>query len=216
MMPKKTQSQNKHFQDLLLQNVLYKQDGTIVQDNIELNFLWGTPWWACLSNELVLKTPLNIVTPMASLYTSYVYQAATTNYFEIRPWMGAKFLVPIHKKLKLYNRTKLELRNFFYVKKIPRASYARLRNLLGMEYFLKKNPTKNTAWSIDLSYEWFFFQAPAQDEQYANFRKFTLKFKHYFANNNTLLLKLQSNVFLSDTTKNKDEGLSFTLEYEFW
>ncbi len=211
-----SRAQNANFQDLLLQKIFYKKNGTTVQDNLELNFLWGRPYWATLSNDIVLKTPLHIFTPQAGLYSAYVYQEKKSDIMEVRPWMGGKVVLPYGDKLRLYARSKVELRNFFYTEDIPRNNYARWRVMGGMEYFFIKNDTKNTAWSIDANYEWFFFQAPAQDEQYSNFRKFTLKFKHYFANNNTLLLKVESNVFLSDTTRKQDEGFSFTLEYEFW
>ncbi len=207
---------NTTIQDLLLQKILYNKDGTKVQDNIEINFLIGRPFWTNISNEIRLETPRKFFTPMAALYTAYVFQEGQVNYFELRPWLGGNFSYPTTQRLTLYNFTRIEMRNFFYVKEIPKSSYGRLRNKLGASYYLHKNESKNTAWSTDISYEWYFLQSPAEDEQYSNSRNLSLKLLRHFSNNNTLIFKIERNQFIRGTNNIVDAGNSFTLEYDFW
>lgn len=210
-----TRAQNSNFQDILIQSRIKETDDMKLDNFIEATFILNTPFWLQIYEEVRLTNKGNFINPSAAMRVIYTYQQEALNYMELRPWIGIHARHPfITDVLFLYNTTRVEFRNFIYFGSLAPKQKGRLRTKVGGEYFIHRNTTKNTSWSIDTNYEWFFLNAPAPNENYSNSSTFSISLCRKFSNGRTLNMKFQRNSFLLGNNTTEDGGNSFTFEYD--
>ncbi len=211
------QNKTATFQEIVADFDLYKSENTHIYDEVDWTFQYNDKFWSSFSNDIRLTTPFGNWYPFIGFNVRYVYQKniEAENYLELRPWMGMEYRNFILPNLSFMERMRIEVRNFKYFRDIPIETYGRVRNKVQLEWYFYRSKKNKSAWTISSSYEWYFLQAPAYDEQFSNSREFKTGLNWRMKRGYKLTFQYQHNKFLLGNNLTSDRGSSATIEFDF-
>ena len=85
-------------------------------------------WYEIAVTPILEMYPLNWLDLLAGSAFSYVHQFSDSSTFEIRPTLGARFLITPNRRFYLRNLLRLEYRYFFYLYNEENSGSGRIRN----------------------------------------------------------------------------------------
>jgi len=206
-------AQDEIFHELVFEKKLIENEEWEFVGEANFKHLYGEPTWTRWGLSFAGVRKFKQLRILGGLNGFYTFNRDITNFFELRPWTGLQYHIPVAERFTFRQRLNYEWRFFFTEgANSSRENYGRLRYQIGVDIPLTKE--EESSWIVRPYFEWFFIRDPATFERFPNERDYGVTVIKRLKNEHELFFTYRLEEFYHETTE-RSLGHIFLVGYSF-